>query len=113
MAKVYVAGPMRGYEELNFPAFNTKADELRAAGNTVVNPVEINPDPNADFLDCMKADIRELIECDTIYMLKGWRSSKGASLEFQIAWALEFDVMYEDNNERIDYSRIEGSARPA
>lgn len=111
--RVYVAGPMSGYKDMNFPAFNAKADELRHDGFIVINPVDINPDPNADWKESMVNDIKALVDCDKIYMLKGWRSSRGASLEFSIAWALGLEVEYEDNNERVDHQRIEREARTA
>lgn len=38
--KVYVAGPMRGIPEFNFPAFNLAAKNLRADGHVVFNPAE-------------------------------------------------------------------------
>ena len=37
---IYVAGPMRGYPEFNFPSFHAAAAQLRAAGHTVFNPAE-------------------------------------------------------------------------
>ena len=43
--KVYIAGPMSGYEEFNFPAFN-KAEELlrKSYGyEHVVNPAKLHP----------------------------------------------------------------------
>lgn len=119
--RVYCAGPMSGYPEYNFPAFFAKEKELIAAGFEVVNPASLNVVPEGVTVvagdkywkEFMKEDIRQLIECDKIYMLKGWRSSKGASLEFTIAWALGLEVEYEDNNERVDHQRIEREARTA
>jgi hypothetical protein len=93
--KLYVAGPMRGYPELNFPAFNTKTKELRAAGFEVVNPVELNPDPNADYLECMRTDIRALCDCTSIYLLTGWENSEGANAEYQVARMLKLSVYFE------------------
>lgn len=86
--KIYLAGPMTGIPDLNFPEFNRVTAALRAAGHTVINPVEINNDPNAKWEDCMRADIRELVTCDAIALLPGWQASRGAKLEFKIATAL-------------------------
>lgn len=38
--RVYVAGPMTGIPELNFPAFNAESARLRSEGLTVINPAE-------------------------------------------------------------------------
>ena len=48
--RIYVAGPMTGHPQLNFPAFHTEAARLRALGYEVVNPAELNADPGADWL---------------------------------------------------------------
>lgn len=86
--RIYVAGPMSGYVALNFPAFHAAAARLRAMGWDVVNPAEVNPDPNARWADCMRADIRELMTCDEVALLPGWENSRGATLEHHIARAL-------------------------
>ncbi len=91
--KCYIAGPMRGYPDLNFPAFNKAAEDMQDKMWEVVNPVDINPDPS--YSVCMYNDIKALIECDAIYMLRGWEKSNGASLEYQIANALELEILYE------------------
>lgn len=88
--KIYLAGPMSGYPDLNFPAFMAAAEHLRTLGHEVVNPAELNPDPSAKWHDCMKVDIRELLTCEAIATLPGFEKSKGASLEFHIAAELEF-----------------------
>lgn len=112
MTKIYVAGPMRGKPELNFPAFNAAAEGLREIGWDVVNPVDINPDPKAEWRDCMNKDIVELVHCDAIYMLVGWENSKGASLEHHIAVELGLDLYYEEddfnNDKRTDDDRVDG-----
>lgn len=82
--RIYIAGPMTGLPELNFPAFFREADRLRADGHEPVNPAELNPD-GASWGDCMRKDIAELVKCDAIQLLPGWRSSKGATLEHDIA----------------------------
>lgn len=93
MKRVYVAGPMSGLPELNFPAFHAAAAKLRAEGFDVVNPAEINSDPAAKWEDCMRADIRELVTCDGIALLPGWGRSRGALLEHYLARRLGMKVM--------------------
>lgn len=90
--KLYVAGKMSGELDLNFPAFHAAAAQLRALGYQVVNPAEINTDPTADWLTCMRADIKQLVDVDGIVMLPGWEQSKGATLERLIAVGLGLQV---------------------
>lgn len=93
MRKLYLAGPMSDLPELNFPAFHAEAARLRALGYTVINPAEINSDPTAEWIDCMCADIPQLIGCDGIALLPGWETSKGARIEHSIARALGMLVL--------------------
>ena len=44
----------------------------------------------------MHESIKMMMECDTIYMLKGWSASKGATIEHDLAWKLNMTVVYED-----------------
>ena len=92
--RIYVAGPMTGIEELNFPAFHAAAARLRAEGHHVENPAEINPDPAAKWEDCMRADIVKLLECEAIALLPGWEKSRGATLEHHIATSLGMSVIH-------------------
>lgn len=91
--KIYVAGAMSGLPELNFPAFHAEAAKLRAAGHEVVNPAEVNPDQSMPWAQCMRRDIAELVTCDAIRLLPGWKASKGATLEHHIAERLELLVI--------------------
>ncbi|MFM0022171.1 DUF4406 domain-containing protein [Paraburkholderia azotifigens] len=90
--KLYIAGPMTGYVDLNFPTFHAEAARLRALGFEIVNPAEINSDLNAEWLDCMRADIKQLVDCDGVALLPGWAKSRGASIEQYLARALGLRV---------------------
>lgn len=87
MAKVYIAGPMTGYPQLNYPAFHAAAARLRGMGFEVISPAELNPE-TTPYREAMLNDILALVECDHICMLQGWQASKGATLEHHIAAVL-------------------------
>ena len=89
---LYLAGPMSNLPAMNFPAFHSAAADLRALGHEVVNPAEINTDPGAAWLTCMRADIKQLVDCEAICLLPGWENSRGATLERQIAIGLGLQV---------------------
>lgn len=89
--RIYIAGPMTGYEDLNYPAFADTAQVLRNAGYNVVNPAEINT-VDTEYKEAIRNAIQGLITCDAIWMLKGWTKSKGAMLEFQIANCLGLTI---------------------
>ena len=93
--KIYIAGPMTGIPEFNFPVFHALAATLRHEGFTVISPAEIDPDPSREWADCLRRDLPEMLKCDTIYLLKGWDKSKGARLEHHIAEALGMTVIFE------------------
>ena len=95
---------MTGKPGLNFLAFHAAAAELRAldvghtvgwGGIQVVNPADLNPDPNTSWRECMATDIKALVDCDTVLMLPGWLESRGASLERKIAIRLGMLVFYD------------------
>lgn len=94
MSKTYVAGPMTGLPDLNFPAFHARAAELRALGHEVINPAEINPDKSMSWRECMRTDIAALVFCDAIDLLPGWQASDGATLEHHIADRLGLKVNF-------------------
>ena len=85
MKRVYISGPMTGMPNFNFPAFNAEAARLRELGYDVVNPVDINPDTATPYNECLRNDLKALLDCDTIAMLDGWMNSNGAHLEMHIA----------------------------
>lgn len=44
---------------------------------------------------CMKEDLKFLLECDSIYLLKGWQNSRGCLLEKHIAMQLNYKMYYQ------------------
>ena len=95
-AVVYIAGPMTGYPQFNYPAFNAAAQSLRDAGYDTLNPVDSeqhNDTGTPQTWDWyMRHALRMVLDADGIACLPGWESSKGASLEVTVASALGVKV---------------------
>ena len=97
MSTIYVAGPMTGYPEFNYPAFRDAAATLARLGHIVLNPVDSenhNPTPGTpqSWQWYMRHAIRMVVGADGMALLDGWEKSKGARLEHSIATALGLDV---------------------
>lgn len=113
--KIYVAGPMRGIPEFNFPAFHAAADKLRAQGHSVFNPAERDNEKHGtdiskgnatgdealatkqhgfNLREALGADLAFICaEADAIALLPGWENSKGAKAEHATAVALGLEVI--------------------
>lgn len=90
--KIYIAGPMRGYTEFNFPAFDKAKEVLKKLGWDVISPADLDRDQDKGVQQTQrhyaKRDCAAILECDAIYMLKGWSKSVGATAEHAVAvWA--------------------------
>lgn len=94
----YIAGPMRGYDQFNFPAFLEAAEKLRDAGYVVLSPAEHDLaggfDPTRpmeeqgfDLRDALLWDITAVLNSDLVVVLNGWEASQGAQAEIAVALA--------------------------
>jgi hypothetical protein len=109
--KYYLAGPMRGYPDFNFPMFDRVTAHLRSIGDEVVSPAEHDretyPDietwegytlgntslcPEFSLREALLWDLTQIMECDGIVLLPGWEKSSGAAVEHALARALGLEV---------------------
>ena len=111
---IYIAGPMRGIPEFNFPAFHRAAEVWDKAGWVVFNPAARDNEVHGtdisagnttgsieqaaeehgfNLRDALGADCAWICSTATaIYMLDGWSKSAGATAERALALALGLDV---------------------
>ena len=96
--KIYIAGPMTGLPEFNYPAFRRASLRLRELGFQVLDPSELFPEnPGSHpWQYYMRGSLRGLLQCDAILLLNGWDHSRGARLEHSVAQTLEMPIFYED-----------------
>jgi hypothetical protein len=91
--RLYLAGPMTGIEDFNYPAFNAMAERLRTAGYEVENPADHGTVEGAVWADYMAYGLTRLGLCGMIALLPGWDLSQGARLEVMIAEHLGMRVV--------------------
>jgi len=96
--QIYLCGPMSGYPGLNFAEFHQAAASLRGRGYRVISPAEppIAQQPQCDWYSAVRGAIGGLLTCNAVATVtpSGIRQSRGATLELQIASALEMPVLY-------------------
>ena len=90
-ATLYIAGPMRGRPQFNFPAFAEAAARLRAAGYGVVSPHELHSGRlDLPWGEYMRRDLTLLCSgaIGGMALLDGWSNSQGATLEVAVGNAI-------------------------
>lgn len=115
---VYIAGPMRGFEKFNFPAFDAARDSFVKRGFNVISPADVDRSAHAHADDPSKVDTTD----QTVYafrdfwanyfiaknnptgqngivLLPGWTKSTGAAGEFFLDRWLGLKMYYPDGRE--------------
>ena len=113
--KIYLAGPMRGIKDFNFPAFFAAEEVLVAQGHEVFNPArrdeekhgnDVSKSETGDLAETVAKtgfNLREALAADAewiclhaegIALLPGWEKSKGATAEKALSEALGHQVIY-------------------
>ena len=115
--RAYIAGPMTGVPEFNFPAFDEAAESFRSFGYEVVSPAEHDRDEGLDthgltghehpddigfdLVAGLLWDLEQVAYSDMIVLLPGWEKSSGAVAELALAAALGLvAVEYDDEMKR-------------
>lgn len=119
-ASLYVAGPMTGIPQFNFPAFDAMTERLRALGYTVHSPAEMDdPDTRAAAMasedgapgsgsangetwgDFLARDVKLLADngIEGVVCLPGWEHSRGARLETFVAYLVGLPIMRLDETD--------------
>ena len=96
--KAYISGPMTGIKDCNFPAFFKAEALLKEKGLIPINPARLSTGLSyRNYMDIALAMVR----CgDSVLLLPGWESSKGAIAEKAYAESLSMKIF---ELEKIDY----------
>lgn len=96
MSVIYVSGPMTGIKKEDYTRdFNTVKSTLEEQGHLAVTPLENGIPENSSYREHIKADIAMLLDCDTIFMMRGWEYSPGCITEHRIAISCAMKIIYQ------------------
>lgn len=126
--KIYIAGPMTGIKDWNFPAFFAAEETLKRLGHEPINPAHNDGDtvekallsagspdkPNFTWASYMQRDLPHVLGCDALCLLPGWQDSKGAQLEVTVAKAIGLPLLILDGDvlkPRVQAIGLSGYAR--
>lgn len=99
--KIYLSGPISGLPPTEVHEKFAAAEQyFKDQGIETVNPLKNGLPASAPWREHMLRDLELLSECDTVYMMKGWKRSKGARVEFATAVESCKTIMFEDGDQR-------------
>lgn len=84
--RVYISGKITGTSDY-IDRFEDIERQLYEEGHEVVNPARENAHlpKGTPWETYMAESLKMLCECDAIYLMDGWRESRGAVLEAMVA----------------------------
>lgn len=123
--RIYLAGPMQGIPEFNFPLFHAVTWALRRAGHEVFCPAENDLTQQAGTTDSRTGSLAEAkakgfslrealaddtryicLRANTVVILPDWEKSNGVQAEQRLAVALKSEGMHIEYLSAIDADLI-------
>lgn len=92
--RVYISLPISGRPMELVKLKVKEVKELIGKNHTPVSPLDINKGLT-DYAKCMGNDVETLLNCDVVYFVRGWQTSKGCTAEYEIAKIYEKELMFE------------------
>lgn len=108
MSRLYIAGPMTGYPDYNFPAFNEVSTFLTLfKGHEIYNPAtSFGGRQDLPYDTYLRHAIQMVTMVEGIVLLPGWNRSKGALTESHVGLSIGLQFF------TVDLSETQPDIRP-
>jgi len=115
--KFYLAGPMTGLPEHNYPAFAEARERIRKEGHEIFCPAEhallegyepTTPVTKEWVQDKMRVFLSTILDSDGIVVLPGWARSEGAKVEVATAVATGKKIFQYHKHRPISLEELNG-----
>lgn len=108
MKKIYISLPITGKEETYEQRLNAAVayvKEMYPEYVWIVTPKDLAEDleemyktlyhDKPQYKDYLLRDLKEIWDCDAIFMCSGWDESKGCQAEYAFARAIGIDILFQ------------------
>ncbi len=97
--RIYISGKITETDITETRAkFKATQELIEKMGHEAINPFNIIDVPGLPWEAYMIAGMSWLFDCDAIFMLRGWKTSKGARIERAIAREMKMNIYYDIKN---------------
>lgn len=104
MKKCYIAGKITGQLKKTYEAKFRRAEiTVSVLGYDPVNPCTLNHDHDRSYESYLKTALIAMLGCDAVYALPDWKDSRGATIEINLAKALQMKIIYE---QEVDFTPV-------
>lgn len=94
---VFVMGKMSGAVNSVKRLFSGAENLLKELGANPISPLKLNHiEPLENWDDFVIEDISELLKCDGVFMLEGWKEDRNSRIVHAIAKELNFNIYYNE-----------------
>lgn len=96
VVKTYITGPIYNIDGDNRNAFHRAEKQIGEQGYKIITPfTAIRNTPSwSEWKDIMKERIKNLMDCERLYVLKGWQRSVSAVIEIVLASVFGIRVVF-------------------
>ena len=96
MKKCYIAGKIGNLPEVEFKAnFENAKKEVIDLGFEPISPVDLPNDHGKSWGEYMREDLTEMLKFHSVYALRNWRQSPGATIEIQTALNIGINIIHQ------------------
>lgn len=103
--KIYISGQITGIESSAGAIFESAESFLRAKGYNPINPMKLNHENDENVFN--RNRIKELMNCDAVYMLSNHTKDDQSKLEMYIALSIKMAIFHEDYKWMLDQKVVE------
>lgn len=97
--KCYISLPITGYDLTERRETAARIEtKLQQLGFETVNPMSKGLSDEAQYSEHMRQDLKLLLDCDHIFLAKGWENSGGCRLEADVAMKCGLMMILNDLN---------------